>query len=91
MLANVLILHNVLLADKLTGESIFLHLDFIDNMLKFTRSLFPSAAYGIISVPTYPSGNIGFIMAAKNQVQLLKHVLINRYNALFSLTYLLYV
>jgi spermidine synthase len=48
------------------GECMWLHLDLIKEVLTFTKSLFPSVAYGYASVPTYPSGQIGFIIACKD-------------------------
>ncbi|KAI6242688.1 PABS domain-containing protein [Aphelenchoides fujianensis] len=48
-------------------ESIWLHLDLIKHMVAFTRRIFPSVAYAFASVPTYPSGTIGFLLASKTK------------------------
>lgn len=39
-------------------------LDLVENTLNFCRNQFPSAAYGYASVPTYPSGQIGFVIGS---------------------------
>jgi spermidine synthase len=43
------------------GESIWFHLPLITKLLSDTRSLFPVAEYAFTSIPTYPSGTIGFV------------------------------
>jgi spermidine synthase len=47
------------------AESIWLHLPLIAKMVKCTGELFPSVAYASASVPSYPSGNIGYLIASK--------------------------
>jgi len=49
------------------GECMWLHLDLIKNMKKFCNTIFPVVDYASTSVPTYPSGQIGFIMCSKNK------------------------
>lgn len=39
-------------------------LDLVQNTLNFCRNQFPSAAYAYTSVPTYPSGQIGFVIGS---------------------------
>ncbi|CAG9113289.1 unnamed protein product [Plutella xylostella] len=39
-------------------------LDMVTSTLKFCRNQFPAAAYAIASVPTYPSGQIGFVIGS---------------------------
>ncbi|CAF2062316.1 unnamed protein product [Rotaria magnacalcarata] len=46
------------------GESIWLHLNLIKNIISFTRNVFPTVAYAFASTPTYPSGTIGFILCS---------------------------
>lgn len=48
------------------GECLWLHLDLIKDMLTFCREMFPVADYGYTTIPTYPSGQIGFIVCSKN-------------------------
>eukprot|EP00039_Didymoeca_costata_P019422 m.337486 g.337486 ORF g.337486 m.337486 type:complete len:299 (-) comp18146_c0_seq1:1527-2423(-) len=48
------------------GECMWLHLDLIKGMLDFCRELFPQVAYGYTCIPTYPSGQIGFVLCSKN-------------------------
>lgn len=49
------------------GENQWLHLDFIKNVMGYAKSVFPSVAYAYTTVPTYPSGQIGFIICSKNE------------------------
>ncbi|XP_075974352.1 spermidine Synthase [Anticarsia gemmatalis] len=39
-------------------------LELVSNTLNFCRNQFPKAAYAIASVPTYPSGQIGFVIGS---------------------------
>uniref|UniRef100_A0A673UFG5 Spermidine synthase n=1 Tax=Suricata suricatta TaxID=37032 RepID=A0A673UFG5_SURSU len=48
------------------GECQWLHLDLIKEMRQFCKSLFPVVAYAYCSIPTYPSGQIGFMLCSKN-------------------------
>ncbi|XP_078487009.1 spermidine synthase [Ciona intestinalis] len=49
------------------GECVWLHLSLICNMKKFCETVFPSVAYGYCTIPTYPSGQIGFMMCSQNK------------------------
>ncbi|KAK7450502.1 hypothetical protein BaRGS_00039933 [Batillaria attramentaria] len=46
------------------GECAWLHLDLIRNMQEFCRTLFPTVSYAYTTIPTYPSGQIGFILCS---------------------------
>ena len=48
------------------GECQWLHLDLISNVVDQCRKIFASANYAFTSMPTYPSGQIGFILCAKD-------------------------
>ncbi|XP_065184239.1 spermidine synthase-like [Sycon ciliatum] len=48
------------------GECMWLHLLLIKKMLQFNRGLFPTAEYGFTTIPTYPSGQIGFMLCSCN-------------------------
>ncbi|CAE7641519.1 Srm [Symbiodinium microadriaticum] len=48
------------------GECQWQYLDFIRNVLNTCRGTFPVVKYAYTTVPTYPSGQIGFIMLAKD-------------------------
>ncbi|RWR98393.1 spermidine synthase-like protein, partial [Dinothrombium tinctorium] len=50
------------------AESYWLYLKLIKNMYKTVKSIFKSVSYASISVPTYMSGQIGFILACKDQI-----------------------
>ncbi|KAI5479463.1 hypothetical protein MNV49_003607 [Pseudohyphozyma bogoriensis] len=45
------------------GECIWLHLPLINDLMSMSRSLFPKAEFAYTSIPTYPSGTIGFVVA----------------------------
>ncbi|KAJ3130959.1 hypothetical protein HK101_004869, partial [Irineochytrium annulatum] len=44
------------------GECQWLHLDLIKNVLDVSHKLFPVVEYAWASVPTYPCGNMGFVL-----------------------------
>lgn len=44
------------------GECLWLHLDLIKDMHVFCKEIFPSVDYYYTCVPTYPSGQIGFML-----------------------------
>lgn len=46
------------------GENIWLHLDLISNLLSRCSSLFPVVSYAYTCIPTYPSGQIGFVICS---------------------------
>uniref|UniRef100_A0A8U7NJV1 Spermidine synthase n=1 Tax=Corvus moneduloides TaxID=1196302 RepID=A0A8U7NJV1_CORMO len=50
------------------GECQWLHLDLIKEMRQFCKSLFPVVEYAYCTIPTYPSGQIGFMLCSKNPV-----------------------
>jgi spermidine synthase len=47
------------------SESVWLHLDFIRDMVKFTRELYPTVEYAFTTIPTYPCGQIGLLLCSK--------------------------
>jgi len=47
------------------AESIWLHLPLITKLVECVQKIFPSVAYASSSVPTYPSGCIGYLIAGK--------------------------
>ncbi|KAJ2821088.1 putrescine aminopropyltransferase, partial [Coemansia furcata] len=49
------------------GECQWLHLPLIKEVLTFARKLFPVAEYAYTTIPTYPSGQIGFILCSKDK------------------------
>ncbi|KAA8499630.1 Spermidine synthase [Porphyridium purpureum] len=48
------------------GECIWLHLDLIRPLLESCRLIFPSVSYAYTTIPTYPSGQIGFVLCGKS-------------------------
>lgn len=49
------------------GECLWLHLPLITTVLKACAEVFASVDYAFTTVPTYPSGQIGFILASNEQ------------------------
>ena len=49
------------------AESIWLHMDIISKLKQDCRQIFPVAEYAYTSIPTYPSGTIGFMVCSKDE------------------------
>ncbi|EMD36118.1 hypothetical protein CERSUDRAFT_85225 [Gelatoporia subvermispora B] len=47
------------------AECLWLHLPLIRELRRTTRELFPVAEYAFTTIPTYPSGQIGFVVCSK--------------------------
>ncbi|KAF9552169.1 spermidine synthase, partial [Agrocybe pediades] len=47
------------------GECLWLHLDLIKNLRDMTSTLFAVSEYAYTTIPTYPAGQIGFMVCAK--------------------------
>jgi spermidine synthase len=47
------------------GEYLWLNLKQTHELIRFARSVFPVCDYASTSVPTYPSGQIGFVVCSK--------------------------
>ncbi|KAA1479185.1 saccharopine dehydrogenase [Dentipellis sp. KUC8613] len=47
------------------AECLWLHLPLIQQLRKTTREIFPTAEYAFTTIPTYPSGQIGFVVCSK--------------------------
>ncbi|ODV83733.1 hypothetical protein CANARDRAFT_202398 [[Candida] arabinofermentans NRRL YB-2248] len=48
------------------AENIWLHLKIITDLKKDCKSIFPVAEYAYCTIPTYPSGQIGFMICSKD-------------------------
>ncbi|KAK3808797.1 MAG: spermidine synthase [Benniella sp.] len=48
-------------------ECIWLHLPIIQEVMGFSRKLFPRVEYGFTTIPTYPSGQIGLMVCSKDK------------------------
>lgn len=46
------------------AECLWLHLPLIASLRESTRTLFPVAEYAYTTIPTYPSGQIGFVVCS---------------------------
>jgi len=46
------------------GECMWIHLDLIKGMLDFCETLYPVVNYAYTTIPTYPCGQIGFVMCS---------------------------
>lgn len=49
------------------GECLWLHLDLIQTLRATTRAIFPVAEFAFTTIPTYPAGQIGFTLCAKEK------------------------
>lgn len=49
------------------GECMWLHLDLIRTLLVSCGQLFPTVEYAYTTIPTYPSGQIGFVLCGKGE------------------------
>lgn len=47
------------------AESIWLHGPLIRRLVAMSRKIFPSVEYAFTTIPTYPSGQIGFMLSSK--------------------------
>ncbi|ETW83549.1 hypothetical protein HETIRDRAFT_471805 [Heterobasidion irregulare TC 32-1] len=54
------------------AECLWLHLPLIQELRKTTREIFPTAEYAYTTIPTYPSGQIGFVVCSKEKGRDLK-------------------
>jgi spermidine synthase len=54
------------------AECLWLHLPLISELRKMTRGIFPVSEYAYTTIPTYPSGQIGFIVCSKESGRDLK-------------------
>ena len=52
--------------NKSSGENIWLHMPIIKDVQKSCKEIFPVAEYAFTTIPTYPSGNIGFMVCCKD-------------------------
>ena len=50
------------------GECIWLDLALIERVVNHSKQLFPVVNFAFSSVPTYPCGTIGYILASLNSV-----------------------
>lgn len=48
----------------------WVNLEHVAKTLQHVRSVFPVAAYGVVAVPTYPAGQIGFVLGSLNAVSI---------------------
>ncbi|KAI9226544.1 MAG: spermidine synthase [Piptocephalis tieghemiana] len=48
------------------GECMWLHLPLIKEVLDFSKRLYPTVAWAYTTIPTYPSGQIGFFICSKD-------------------------
>ena len=53
------------------AECLWLHLPLIAQLRNMTRQIFPISQYAFTTIPTYPSGQIGFILCSKDEKRIL--------------------
>lgn len=56
------------------GENVWLHLDIIKPLMDSINQMYGTVEYAYTTIPTYPSGQIGFIIAGKNRDSCVKPV-----------------
>ena len=49
------------------GECVWLHLPLIKSMADMCRDIYANVQYAYCTIPTYPSGQIGFLLCAKGE------------------------
>ncbi|EJD40881.1 saccharopine dehydrogenase [Auricularia subglabra TFB-10046 SS5] len=49
------------------GEAMWLHLPLIRELRQITSKIFPVSEYAFTTIPTYPSGHIGFVICSKEK------------------------
>mmetsp|Transcript_2204 Transcript_2204/g.4546 ORF Transcript_2204/g.4546 Transcript_2204/m.4546 type:complete len:216 (-) Transcript_2204:284-931(-) len=49
------------------AESVWLHLDIIARLYKSCKTIYDSVQYAFTTIPTYPSGQIGFMICSKGE------------------------
>ena len=49
------------------AECLWLHLPLISHLRESTREIFATAEYAFTTIPTYPSGQIGFVVCSKEK------------------------
>ena len=54
------------------GENQWLHMTLIGELRKACLEVFPNVEYGYTTIPTYPSGQIGFMVCCKDKDRNLK-------------------
>ena len=54
------------------AECLWLHTKLIEGLQRSTREIFTTAEYAFTTIPTYPSGQIGFMICAKGEKRDLK-------------------
>ena len=47
------------------GECVWLHLPLIKGMADMCKGIYANVQYAYCTIPTYPSGQIGFLLCAK--------------------------
>ncbi|XP_021956228.1 spermidine synthase [Folsomia candida] len=49
------------------GENMWYHAPIIRSMMDFCKGIFPVVSYAYTCIPTYPGGQIGFLLCSKNE------------------------
>ena len=58
--------HGLLTRASQTAENQWLHLPLITKLKKDCKEIFPVVEYAYTTIPTYPSGQIGFMVCCKD-------------------------
>lgn len=65
LLSNALTDDGIVIAQA--SENMWLDIDYLQNLVKTGKSVFPNTRYCYTMVPTYTSGQLGLIICSKNQ------------------------
>lgn len=53
------------------GECIWFTLDFTKEVLENCKKYFPVCKYAFVTIPSYPCGQIGFVIASRDKVRMI--------------------
>lgn len=59
------------------GECIWLDLSLIERVVNHSRQIFPVVGFAFSSVPTYPCGTIGYVLASLNSVRCYNNIVLS--------------
>lgn len=63
---TALCVHPIAELTFIVAENQWLHLSLIQDLKKACKEVFPVAEYAYTTIPTYPSGQIGFMVCCKD-------------------------
>ena len=64
-------MEHYIIITMVTGECQWSDLPLIKKMMTGCQSLFPIVRYAFTTIPTYPNGQIGMVLASINKVRMI--------------------